>query len=271
MKTTPMGLFILLLFPFFAHAQKAGHIIKRDTINIHGYIYYSDGKPAKYLGINSKQLDLYQNRFTLNAHTDTTGYFEIKGAKRIDTLTLDKHLFYNQPAYYNKGSRYMVIYLPSPNDKFEVNENNPVIVSHPRVTKRKIPSFDITPPDGPEGCYFGELHLPPTFIKRWDMKNYGGNELQITNQRFIDSIKSNVSYPLNAIRNNIEGTVRISFNVPRDGNPTNFKILNGIGYGCDEEVINAIKKAGAWRPAIDNGRPLLATEIVSVDFKLTDK
>src|SRR6187402_1757752 len=138
MKTTRIGFFILIFLPLYVHAQKRGSFIQRDTINIHGYIYYSDGKPAQYLGINSKQLDLYQNKFPLHASTDTTGYFELKGAKPIDTLTLDKHLFYNQPVYYNKGSRYMVIYLPSPNNQFEINESTPIIISHNRVIKRKI-------------------------------------------------------------------------------------------------------------------------------------
>jgi TonB family protein len=271
MKALLLSLFIVYFLSFSLHAQKSGSFIQRDTINIRGYIFYSDGKPAKREKIKSKQLDLYQNKFPLEGLTDTTGYFEIKGAKPNDTLTLAKHVFYNQPVYYNKGSRYMVIYLPAPNDQFEINESNPVIISHNRTSKRKIPSFDTSPPGGPDGDYSPEIHLPPTFIRLGDRTSYGGNELQITNQRFIDSIKSSVIYPANAIRNNIEGTVRVSFNVPSDGNPINFKILNGIGYGCEQEVISAIKKAGKWRPAIDNGKPLLASETITVEFKLTDK
>jgi TonB family protein len=80
-----------------------------------------------------------------------------------------------------------------------------------------------------------------------------------------------VHYPTKAIENNIEGTVQVSFKVERNGIPDEFKILKGIGYGCDDELINTIKRLGGWIPGIENGRPVVMVQTVSVEFKLTDK
>ena len=80
-----------------------------------------------------------------------------------------------------------------------------------------------------------------------------------------------IIYPENAIAHNIEGEVEIGFTIERDGSLTGFKVLRGIGYGCNEAVINAIIASPRWSPQIINGRPVASKYSVIFNFKLTDK
>ena len=59
-------------------------------------------------------------------------------------------------------------------------------------------------------------------------------------------LEKNIKYPELALQNEIEGKVTIQFTVEPSGKLTDFKVLKGIGYGCDEEVIRLIKNGPKW-------------------------
>jgi TonB family protein len=244
---------LVLTFAFTnLFAQEKAIVISRDTIHLRGYIFDQRGKPIKHLGIESTQLDTDYNEFKVGCYTDTNGYFELKGAKFNDTLTIKEHTIYYTPPFYNKGSRYVVIYLAE--KVIDINSTKPVEIKHKRVNPKVTPSFKIKQFNGNADPF--EVHIPSQFPG-------GINE-------FEEYIKSSVIYPEIALKNNIEGTVQIGFSVERDGSPVNFKILRGIGYGCDQEVINVIRRSPKWKPAIDMGGPFLMKQTVSVKFSLTD-
>ena len=56
------------------------------------------------------------------------------------------------------------------------------------------------------------------------------------------AIQKNIRYPEIAKRSGIEGTVLILLKSMRGGNVINTKVREGIGAGCDEAAIEAIKK-----------------------------
>jgi hypothetical protein len=62
-----------------------------------------------------------------------------------------------------------------------------------------------------------------------------------------------------ALANNISGTVRIQFRLNDQNQPYEFKVLNGLGYGCDEAAIQLVK-GYAWVRA--NDQPV----VVDVQF-----
>jgi len=253
-----LGLFCsLLLLTTVTFAQEK---IVRDTINLRGYIYQSDGKPAKYMLIRSSysQVDYSNYNFKLGPTTDSNGYFELRGARPYDTLTLAAHKLYNVGPYYNKGSRYLVIYLPA--RTVDVTGNNPIIITQKRLHPKPKAVYH---PEAFNGCIlFSEVYILPSPIDK------AHRALNLTD--YTDSVKAHIKYPPAAVANNIEGTVTVGFTVDRDGSLNNFKILLGIGYGCDEAVINSIKHTLRWQPAINNGRALAMDQIISVDFKLSD-
>ena len=70
----------------------------------------------------------------------------------------------------------------------------------------------------------------------------GGEKARIT--FLVDNIK----YPAQAMKDNIQGKVFVSFDVETDGSLTNVSILRGIGGGCDEEAVRVIKLMPKWSP-----------------------
>lgn len=58
---------------------------------------------------------------------------------------------------------------------------------------------------------------------------------------FYQILRKNLRYPFKAKKNGIEGKVFVEFAVGTDGEPTDFVILKGIRYGCDEEAIRVIR------------------------------
>lgn len=78
------------------------------------------------------------------------------------------------------------------------------------------------------------------------------------NRAFLNFIYTHVKYPQKAIENNIEGKVVVKFFVNKAGIITDAKILNGIGFDCDEEVVKAIKLAPKWTLEIINSKPVVS-------------
>jgi protein TonB len=70
--------------------------------------------------------------------------------------------------------------------------------------------------------------------------------------KYVDG--KNHHYPVEARKNKIEGQVIIEFIINADGSCTDFKVVKGIGYGCDEAAVEAFKKMPKWKPATINGQ-----------------
>lgn len=248
-------LLILSASKLFAQQTKKDSIIRRDTINIHGYVYDEAGKPVKYIELRSSQKYIDFDFLNISTRTDTLGHFMLNGVKFNDTLTIEKNVLYVPKPVYNKGSRFLMIYLPFASIK-DANEKGQAIISAKRTHVKVTPSFIRSYKEN-VGCFFGELHEAPRY--------------KDGNDRLIQLINEQMHYPAKAINNNIEGTVQVSFKVEKNGAVYDFKVLKGIGYGCEEELINTIKRLGGWIPGIENGRLLVMDQTVSVEFKLTDK
>lgn len=54
-------------------------------------------------------------------------------------------------------------------------------------------------------------------------------------------IGANVKYPEEALKNKIEGSVNIKYDVNVFGDVTAATVVHGIGYGCDEEAVRVVK------------------------------
>jgi TonB family protein len=60
-------------------------------------------------------------------------------------------------------------------------------------------------------------------------------------QALDNFISSNIKYPQEAIDNNIQGTVKLLFEIDFKGNVSNAKVTAGLGFGCDEEAIRLVE------------------------------
>lgn len=254
MRKTFIGLLLLCLTANLLAQKSPAKTIKRDTINLRGYVYNDKGKPVRFLFMESAQNEFIYNEFKASARTDTNGYFEIKGAKLNDTIKIGDTNLYGSPVYYNKDSRYMVIYLPAAN-VLDVNSTDPIQVIQKRKYPKVIPEFKLEVRES--GDFFPDVSQPPRY--------------QFGNDAFLKIIGKWIAYPETAVKSNTEGTVEIGFTVERDGSLVNLKILKGIGSGCDEAVLKALKKAPRWKPGFDHWMPIAMKATISVQFKLSDK
>jgi TonB family protein len=252
MKSTILvALSTFLTLQLFAKSKDTV-IITRDTINLTGFVYNNEGKPAASLSIESRQRDLKYNQYFIIARTDTNGYFELKGAKPNDTLRI-MDIRYNNVLFQNKGSRFIIIYLPRAEIP-EINSLNPIEVKAQRKYPKISPTFHTANIDILDaGC---SVMMYPAFP--------GGQE------RFINFIKQRLTYPERAITGNIEGTVEVAFTVGRAGTLTNIKVIKGLGYGCEEQIVKILENSPKWSPGISCNRATALEETISVKFSLTD-
>ncbi|MBK7761794.1 MAG: TonB family protein [Bacteroidetes bacterium] len=81
-------------------------------------------------------------------------------------------------------------------------------------------------------------------------------------------LSQNIKYPNAARENNIKGRVFVEFIVHTDGSIYGIKVLRGIGFGCDEEVIRVVKSMPKWMPAKMNGKPVAMRYKLPVMFAM---
>lgn len=88
------------------------------------------------------------------------------------------------------------------------------------------------------------------------------------NRAFKQYLQKNYQYPDEAIKTRVEGVVIIEFKVDAAGSLSEFKIVRGIGKGCDEEVIRLILQGVKWIPTTRDGIPVSDKARVRFKFEL---
>jgi protein TonB len=81
-------------------------------------------------------------------------------------------------------------------------------------------------------------------------------------------IRSNLSYPTEAIDSKTEGFVIASFIVEKDGKVSKPTIVKGLGKGCDEEVLRLIGMMPVWKAGLKDGKAVRVKLNIPVEFKL---
>lgn len=84
--------------------------------------------------------------------------------------------------------------------------------------------------------------------------------------KYVDG--KNHHYPKEAREKKIEGKVVVQFIINEDGMPSDFKVIQGIGYGCDEAAIEAFRKMPKWKPATVDGQPVKFRTQMGYMYKL---
>ena len=86
-----------------------------------------------------------------------------------------------------------------------------------------------------------------------------------------DYICCNVSYPDEAREKGITGKVYVTFVVDRDGSVANVKVVEDIGGGCAEAVVEAVKNMPRWKPALRGKKPVRTQFSLPVSFNLDEE
>ncbi|HKI45663.1 MAG TPA: M56 family metallopeptidase [Balneolales bacterium] len=82
----------------------------------------------------------------------------------------------------------------------------------------------------------------------------------------LASIQSRVQYPEAAQKAGIGGRVYVVFIVNKEGNVTDPKVIRGIGHGCDQAALNAVKQA-KFKPGMKDGKPVNVRYALPIIFR----
>lgn len=103
---------------------------------------------------------------------------------------------------------------------------------------------------------------PAPFITAEVMPEFMGGQEAL--QRYM---QKNLHYPPQALRNNIEGRVYISFTVQADGSIADVQVLKGLGFGTDEEAARVVKSMPLWKPGMQNKHSVAVRYTMPITFR----
>ncbi|MEL7121117.1 MAG: energy transducer TonB, partial [Bacteroidota bacterium] len=81
-------------------------------------------------------------------------------------------------------------------------------------------------------------------------------------------VAKHLIYPEMAKKLNIEGIVTLQVEISPKGKITDSKIVDALGYGCDEAALELVKKMPLWTPASNYGVPVKTNRLLQFNFSL---
>ncbi|MFA3783822.1 energy transducer TonB [Melioribacteraceae bacterium 4301-Me] len=84
----------------------------------------------------------------------------------------------------------------------------------------------------------------------------------------LAAINKLIVYPQIAQKAGVEGKVYVLAFINEHGGVDDVKVIKGIGAGCDEAVIDAVKKT-KFKPGLKGGAPVKVKLTMAFVFKLT--
>lgn len=83
----------------------------------------------------------------------------------------------------------------------------------------------------------------------------------------LSAIQQTLRYPEAAEEAGVEGRVIVQFTVDEEGRVTDARVVRGIGMGCDEAAVEAVKLA-RFKPGMQRGRPVKVRMSLPVTFRI---
>lgn len=81
-------------------------------------------------------------------------------------------------------------------------------------------------------------------------------------------LADNLVYPMQARRDEVSGTVHVSFVVNTDGSIVDVKLVRGVGSGCSEEALRVVRAMPKWKAGRHNGHSVRVKMTIPVKFVL---
>ena len=81
-------------------------------------------------------------------------------------------------------------------------------------------------------------------------------------------LSSNISYPVIAAENGVQGRVIVQFIVEKDGSITDVQVVKSVDPSLDKEAARVVKAMPKWIPGKQNGAEVRVKFTVPVTFKL---
>lgn len=87
-------------------------------------------------------------------------------------------------------------------------------------------------------------------------------------QEIYKFLARNIKYPTEAMRDDVEGKVIVTFTVSDKGRIRNPQVIQSLGGGTDEEALRVVLNMPSWKPAKQNGRPVAMEYVLPIEFML---
>ena len=217
-------------------------VVFKDTIHVHGKVVDEMGNPLRGIYVTTGRYD-----GLVQMTTKADGNFLLKNVQPNDTLFFSGSYGYTK--IHHGGSRILNVTFPKPMARSFEGTTITAKRLVAKEDKNSTEKFEVF-----TGCSLS-FEFPP---------EYPGGNLKL-----YKDLNAKIKFPRKAQTANIEGTVKIEFLVNAKGNPIDFRTVQGLGYGCEEAVIE-ILKGTKWKPGIINGLPYSAPTSVEVLFKLEE-
>lgn len=193
--------------------------------------------------------------------------FDGKITKVIDTLIL----VYND----SLGKRHLV----NGNGYAEIDYNNSTVEKGNFENHKRIGKWE---GDFMNKKYTFEEHYENGKLVSGITKDSLNNETPYTTENFMTPpdypnginalrtfIGNNYQYPREAIQNRVNGTVRITFVINREGQMEDLKVAEDLGFGTGEAAIKVLKRAKKWSPGIMRGVPVRVVYALPIRLNLS--
>ena len=96
------------------------------------------------------------------------------------------------------------------------------------------------------------------------MPQFPGGEVAL-----MKYLQSEIKYPMNAAKNNIQGRVIVQFVIDKNGEIGEVKVLRSVDEEVDAEAVRVIKSLPKFNPGRQNGEAVSVWYTLPVSFKLT--
>jgi TonB family protein len=173
-----------------------------------------------------------------------------------------------------KGSTIGTVTDATGNYEIEINNSNPVLVySFIGLQSKELSAGDRTEMDVALSLDVAQLSEVVVVGYGYDSSTPSTPTVDLAHptngyRMFKQYLQQNIRYPEEAKVNKVEGKVTVEFSVETTGALTNFRIIRGIGGGCDEELIRLIREGPVWVPTKKDGAPIQDKAKVRLKFEL---
>ena len=81
----------------------------------------------------------------------------------------------------------------------------------------------------------------------------------------------NIKYPVEAVRDGIQGRVMVDFIIGTDGKVTDVRVVRSVDPDLDEEAIRVVSSSPKWKPGKMAGNKVRTSITIPVEFRLRKK
>ncbi|WP_367949232.1 energy transducer TonB [Hymenobacter sp. BRD128] len=85
----------------------------------------------------------------------------------------------------------------------------------------------------------------------------------------VKAIQQHVVYPPDALREQVQGRIFVTFVVAADGQEQHVAIVKGLRPDCDSAVVWAVRQLPRFEPGINKGEPVAVSFTAPVNFAIT--